>query len=52
MDLQEVGWKGVVDWIHYAQNSGYYASYVNRVMNAGNFLTSGASQDSLLGGLV
>jgi len=21
MDLQEVGWKGVVDWIHSAQNS-------------------------------
>jgi len=42
----------VVDWIHSAQNSGWFGSYVNRVMNAGNFLTSGASQDSLLHGLV
>jgi len=33
----------VIDWIHSAQNSGQYVSYVNRVMNAGNFLTSGAS---------
>ena len=44
MDLQEVWWKGVVDWIHSAQNSGKYVSYVNSVMNAGNFVKSGASQ--------
>ena len=43
MDFQELRWKGVVDWIHPAQNSGWYENYVNRVMNAGNFLTSGAS---------
>jgi len=30
----------MVDWIHPAQNSGWYGNYVNRVMNAGNFLTS------------
>jgi len=42
----------VVDWIHSAQNSGWCGSYMNRVMNAGNFLTSGASSDSLLHGLV
>ena len=29
-----------MDWIHLAQNSGWYGNYVNRVMNAGNFLTS------------
>jgi len=33
----------VVQWIHPAQNSGWYGDYVKRVMNAGNFLTSGAS---------
>jgi len=41
-----------VDWIRFAQNSGWCGSYVNRVMSAGNFLTSGASSDSLLHGLV
>jgi len=43
---------GGLDWIHSAQNSCYNGSYVNRVMNTGNFLTSGASQDSLLRRLV
>jgi len=41
-----------VDWIRFAQNSGWCGSYVNRVMSEGNFLTSGASSDSLLHRLV
>ena len=42
----------MVDWVHSPQNSCYNGSYVNRVMDAGNFLTSAATQDSLLHGLV
>jgi len=26
MDFQELRWKGVVDWIHPAQNSGWYGN--------------------------
>jgi len=52
MDISEVEWKGVVDLIHSAENSGGCGSYVNRVMDAGSFLTNGASSDSLLHGLV
>jgi len=52
MDLEDVGLKGVLDWVHSAQYNGWYGRYMNRVMNAGNFLSSGAFQDSLLHGLV
>jgi len=42
----------VLDWIHSAQGGGWCGTCVNGVTKAGNFLTNGASSDSLLHGLV
>jgi hypothetical protein len=33
MDLQEVGWRGGMDWIDMAQDSDRWRALVNAVMN-------------------
>jgi hypothetical protein len=46
MDLREVGWGGIIDWITLAQDQDRWQAFVNTVMNlqvpqnAGNFLSS------------